>query len=75
MITNKTFKKLGFKWDEYTNGFVHPEDPNRTWTVDDSGIIYIREGSNYHGMSFSGVRDYLHIIPLFFLLTGIEMKL
>jgi hypothetical protein len=73
MITGDNFRALGFEWSDYTNGYVHPDDPNRTWISDEDGEIYIRESDNYHGLSFKRVWNYDDVRVLYRLLNGSDL--
>jgi hypothetical protein len=72
---DEVFRALGFKWSDYTFGFVHPDDPNRTWTADDEdGTVYIRESDNYHGLSFKRVWNMSDVRDLYRLMNGNEIR-
>jgi hypothetical protein len=74
MITRKKLKSLGFEWSDYTNGYVHPDDPARTWTFDEDGEVYIRESDNYHGLSFKRVWNADDVRVLYRFLTGSDLR-
>ena len=73
MLSDEVLENLGFEWNEFSNGFVYPEDPNRTWCIYE-GELFVRERDHYHGLTFNDVKDKDDVRKLYLMLNGSQLN-
>jgi hypothetical protein len=71
MISENELVLSGFKYQGCVNGYLYKSDKQAECVVGVyEGEVYIRQGGNYHGIEFKGVKDIYQLKALYKFITG-----